>query len=286
LPGRPEGCRAFSPDFRSASTQRTSIIRRAPNGDIFVVESGGESKIGRILVFRASNGADAGLKREVFAADLRQPYGVAFYPPGRNPRFLYVGEAHQVVRFPYANGDLRTSGPAQVIVPNIPPNRHWTRDLAVAPDGSRLFVAVGSGSNIAGGMPVRSPEQIRQWEATHGRGASWGEEESRAVVRAFDPEGRQVRNFATGLRNCSSLAVQPGTGALWCTVNERDHLGDNVPPDYVTRVREGAFYGWPWYYIGGNEDPRLRRACGPAGRRHGAGRAHSGALRDARHGVL
>ena len=99
------------------------------------------------------------------------------------------------------------------------------------------------------------PEEIRQYEQTHGRGASWGEEEDRGVVRAFDPEGKTVRNYATGLRNCSGLAMQPGTDTLWCVGNERDHLGDNVPPDYLTSVREGGFYGWPWYYIGDNEDP-------------------------------
>jgi glucose/arabinose dehydrogenase len=255
LPRVPVG---FTASVYATGLNQPRVLRRAPNGDIFVVESGGDSKIGRILVFRAPATPGAALRQEVFAENLKQPYGLAFYPAGPTPRFLYVGEAHQVVRFPYARGDVKASGPAQVIVPNIPSNRHWTRDLAAAPDGSRLFVAVGSGSNVAGGMPPRTPDQIRAWEATHGRGASWGEEENRGVVRVFDPEGRQVRNFATGLRNCSSLAVQPVTGAVWCAVNERDHLGDNVPPDYVTRVQDGAFYGWPWYYIGGNEDPRLK----------------------------
>ena len=104
-------------------------------------------------------------------------------------------------------------------------------------------------------MPEKTPEEIRTHERTHGVGAAWGEEENRAVVRVFDPDGRHVRNYATGLRNCSGMSVQPGTDQLWCTGNERDHLGADVPPDYLTTVRDGGFYGWPWYYIGGNEDP-------------------------------
>ncbi len=245
----------FSVDVYATGLSVPRVVRRAPNGDIFVAESGA----GRIRVFRAPDGAARPVQQETFAENLQRPYGIAFYPAD-NPRFVYVGETHQVVRYPYSNGDLKASGPAQVIIPNIPASGHWTRDLAVAPDGNRLFVAVGSGSNVAGGMPSRSAEDIRAFEATHGRGAAWAGEENRAVVRAFDPDGRQVRNYATGLRNCSGLGVQPGTGTLWCVVNERDLLGDNVPPDYVTRVQQDAFYGWPWYYIGANEDPRLKGA--------------------------
>ena len=120
-----------------------------------------------------------------------------------------------------------------------------------------------------------------------GCGAAWGEEENRAVVRVFDPEGKSVRNYATGLRNCSGMAMQPGTDTLWCTGNERDHLGPNLVPDYLTTVQEGGFYGWPWYYIGGNEDPahagerpdlkdKVQRARG----------VDPGALVRAEHGVL
>jgi glucose/arabinose dehydrogenase len=104
-------------------------------------------------------------------------------------------------------------------------------------------------------MPEKTPAEIQAWEATHGRGAAWGDEENRAVVRIFDPDGKEVRNYATGLRNCSGMTIQPRTNALWCTGNERDHLGANLVPDFLTRVRAGGFYGWPWYYTGGNEDP-------------------------------
>ena len=104
-------------------------------------------------------------------------------------------------------------------------------------------------------MPEKTPEEIQAHEETHGVGAAWGDEENRAVVRVFDPDGANLRNYATGLRNCSGMAMQPGTGTLWCTGNERDHIGPNLVPDFLTTIQEGGFYGWPWYYTGGNEDP-------------------------------
>ena len=228
-------------------------LRIAPNGDIFLAESG----TGRVLVFQGSN-AGGSAQHHVFAENLDRPYGIAFVPP-TNPRYVYVAAANQVVRYPYRSGALKAGGTAEVIVPNIPTKRHWTRDLAVSRDGQRLFVAVGSASNLGGyGMADLTPEQIRKFEATHGRGAAWGEEENRATVRVFDPEGKEVRNYATGIRNCSGLAMQPDTDNLWCVVNERDHLGPNMVPDYMVRVEEGAFYGWPWYTIGDREDPARR----------------------------
>lgn len=251
VPRAPSG---FSVDLFATGLSMPRVIRVAPNGDIFVAESGA----GRIRAYRVPAGAIQPAQSEVFAENLQRPYGIAFYPPGPNPRFVYIGETHQVVRYPYSSGDLKSTGPAQVIVPNLPTGGHWTRDLAVAADGSRLFVAVGSRSNVAEGMPESTPEAIRNLEVTYGRGTAWGPEAERAVVRVFSPDGREVRNYATGLRNCSGLTVQPGAGILWCATNERDGLGDNVPPDYVTRVQEGMFYGWPWFYIGNNEDPRLR----------------------------
>jgi glucose/arabinose dehydrogenase len=134
---------------------------------------------------------------------------------------------------------------------------HYTRDLVFSPDGRRLYVAVGSLSNVAADMPKKSADEIKAWEAEHGVGAAWGQEENRADVLVFDVAANSAgKPFATGIRNCVALAVQPGTGDLWCTVNERDALGDYLVPDYSTRVREGGFYGWPWYYMGDKEDPR------------------------------
>ena len=166
-----------------------------------------------------------------------------------------------VVRFAYAGGDLKARGRAETIVPELPSGvGHSTRDIAFSKDGSRMFVSVGSGSNDGEGMGRRSPQAIAQFEAEHGVGAAWSSEADRAAVLAFDPDGRNKKTFATGIRNCVGLAVHPSTGDVWCSTNERDALGDDLVPDYVTRVREGGFYGWPWYYIGANEDPRHRGA--------------------------
>jgi glucose/arabinose dehydrogenase len=123
-----------------------------------------------------------------------------------------------------------------------------------------LFVSVGSATNVGQSMGKRNAAAIAQWEAQHGLGSAWGDETDRADVLVFDPDGGNRRTYATGIRNCVGLAVHPLTGDLWCSTNERDGLGDDLVPDYVTRVRDGAFYGWPWYYLGTHEDPRHRGA--------------------------
>jgi glucose/arabinose dehydrogenase len=246
----PDVPKGFAVQVLASGLKQPRVIRIAPNGDIFVAESG----TGRVLVLPAMSAGGAPTKPEVFAENLDRPYGILFHPP-RNPQHIYVGAANQVVRYPYRNGDRKATGPAEVIVADIPTSRHWTRDLEVSRDGKHLFVAIGSASNVAAKMPDKTAEEIRAYEKAHGLGAAWGDEENRAVVRVFDPEGKTVRNYATGLRNCSGLAMQPGTDTLWCTGNERDHIGPDLVPDYLTTVQDGGFYGWPWYYIGGNEDP-------------------------------
>ena len=247
LPQVPDG---FRVEVVATGLNQPRVMRTAPNGDVFVAESGS----GRVLVFPADHRGRPWMQAQVFAEGLDRPFGIAFYPAD-DPEYVYVGAANQVVRYPYDVGDRRATGPAEVIIADIPTERHWTRDLAVAPDGQHLFVSIGSASNVAGPMPEEPPGGIEAWEAEHGRGAAWGEETDRAVVRVFDPDGENVRNYATGLRNCSGMTVQPGTGSLWCTGNERDHLGADVAPDFLTTVQDGGFYGWPWYYAGGNEDP-------------------------------
>jgi len=227
------------------------LIRAAPNGDIFVAES----VAGRIRVLRPS---DTGTPRgKVFASGLTAPFGIAFYPPGEDPKWIYVANTNSVVRFAYRNGDLAARGEPETIVPRLPTGGHYTRDVAFSPDGSTMFVSVGSGSNAGERMGKLDPAELSAWTSQHPLGASWGNETDRAAVLAFDPDGRDRRVYATGIRNCVGLAVG-SNGDLWCSTNERDSIGDDVPPDYITRVREGAFYGWPWYYIGGNEDPRHR----------------------------
>lgn len=250
LPKVPDG---FAVEVFATGFKKPRTLRVAPNGDVFM----SESDAGRVMVFRAGATGPAA-KAEVFAEGLERPYGIAFLPAA-NPRYVYVAAANQVVRYPYRSGTAAAAGPAEVIVADIPTKRHWTRDLAVSRDGKRLFVSIGSASNLGvGGMPDMTTEQIRQHEKTHGRGAAWGDEQNRAVVRVFDPEGKSVRNYATGLRNCSGLAMQPGTDNLWCVVNERDHLGPMLVPDFMVRVQDKAFYGWPWYFLGGHEDPALK----------------------------
>lgn len=231
-------------------------LRVAPNGDVFVAESGA----GRIRVLRPNAAGTGASASEVFAADLDYPFGIAFYPPGDNPEWVHVGNTDSVVRFPYRNGDLKARGPAQTVVAPLPTGGHATRDIVFSPDGARMFVSVGSQSNVSQGGGRLGDLALRQWEAQRGAGAAWGSETDRAAVLTFDPQGGDRRVYASGVRNCVGMAIEPATGDLWCSTNERDGLGDNLPPDYVTRIRAGAFYGWPWYYIGANEDPRHRGA--------------------------
>jgi len=229
------------------------LIRAAPNGDIFVAETAA----GRVRVLRP---AEAGKPRnEVFASGLAAPFGISFYPPGPNPEWVYVANTNSVVRFAYRNGDLGARGRPETVVPKLPTGGHSTRDVVFSPDGSKMYVSVGSGSNVGEGIGKLDAAALTAWNAQHPPGAAWGFEAERADVLVFDPDGGNRRIFATGIRNCVGLAVG-ANGDVWCSTNERDSIGDDVPPDYITRVREGAFYGWPWYYIGSNEDPRHKGA--------------------------
>jgi glucose/arabinose dehydrogenase/cytochrome c2 len=243
----------FKIDVFSDKLQAPRRMRVAPNGDVFVAETQG----GRISILHPTANGVTG--PDVFAAGLKQPFGMAFYPNEKNPQWLYVGESHRVVRFAYRTGDTKAKGEPEIVVPELPTGGHYTRDIAFSPDGKRLFVAVGSASNVAEDMPKKTPAEIRAWEAEYGVGAAWGKETHRAAVMVFElGSNKPGKNFANGLRNCVGLTVQPKTGDLWCTTNERDLLGDDLVPDYSTRVKEGGFYGWPWYYFGANEDPRLQ----------------------------
>lgn len=247
----PEGFSAY----RIASGLRgPRVVRVAPNGDLFVADS----RANRLLVYRLDE-SGAVTEQSVFASGLSQPYGIAFYPSDR-PRWVYVANSGSIVRFPYEEGDMSARGEPEEVVADLPTGGHWTRDIAFSPDGGTLYVSVGSLSNVAEAIAAQLEVDAKVWADEMPLGALWGSEEGRAQVRAYDPNGGNGRVVATGLRNCSGMAVQPQTGALWCVVNERDGLGDNVPFEYATTVRDGAFYGWPWYYIGSNEDPRHQGA--------------------------
>ena len=186
---------------------------------------------------------------------------MAFYPPGASPQWLYVAEENRVLRFPYRDGDTTARARPEVVVAELAPTSggHTTRDVVFSLDGKRMFVSVGSQSNVAESLR----EEERRKRHAPGMlpaspGAGWGFEDRRANVLLFEPSGGPGRIFATGLRNCVGMAVHPATGDVWCSTNERDGLGDDLVPDYVTRVREGAFYGWPWWWLGAHEEPRLK----------------------------
>jgi glucose/arabinose dehydrogenase len=235
---RPEGAwpqvpEGFQVELYAAGLDEPRLIRTAPNGDFFVAES----KVGDIRVFRGITSSGKPEQMQVFATGLSRPFGINFYPPGPNPQWVYVGNTDSVVRFPYQNGDMKARGPAEHIADVPGGNSHWSRDIQFSPDGKKMFVSVGSMSNVDD--PDTNPK-----------------ERNRADILEFNPDGSEMRIYASGIRNPVGLAINPQTGELWCSVNERDALGDNLVPDYITHVQEGGFYGWPWWYMGGHQDPR------------------------------
>jgi glucose/arabinose dehydrogenase len=198
----------------------------APNGDIFLADNGA----GEIIVMRDPQHTGAAQEREVFVSDMKRPFGIAF-----REDYVYVGNMNELVRFRYDPKTSKRLGEKEHLM-DLPGGGHDTRSLAFSADGKHLFVAVGSGSNI-----------------------NTGEDPRRAAVTICDPDGKNARLFATGLRNPVGLALEPVTGEVWTSVNERDELGDDLPPDYFTSLKDGGFYGWPYSYIGSNVDPRVKQ---------------------------
>ena len=228
-----------------------------PNGDILVAEGrgGNAAKLkpkdviagyikakgntsvesgNRLTLLRDADGDGAYELQTIFAADLNAPYGLAFHD-GK----LYVANQDALVRFDYQDGQTEASGPPTTVA-ELPSeiNHHWTKALTISPDGRFLYVGIGSNSNIT----------ERGMEA----------EVDRALVWQINAETGAYKPYATGLRNPTALAIQPGSGQLWTVVNERDELGPDLVPDYLTSVQEGGFYGWPYSYWGQNVDPRVR----------------------------
>ena len=238
LVARPENAWPVAPAGFKVELYATGLdnprwLRTAPNGDFFLAEM----EPGRIRVFRGITGDGKPEQMAVFASGLKHPYGIAFYPPGPDPQWIYIGGETELIRFPYHNGDLKASGASQHIA-DFPAGGHDTRAVEFSPDGKKMFVAVGSGSN------VDDPD-------THPG------EKDRADILVCDPANCELKVYAYGIRNAGGgIKVNPQTGELWCSVNERDALGDNLVPDYITHVQEGGFYGWPWWYIGAHQDPR------------------------------
>ena len=215
------------------------LIRTAPNGDLFVAES----DPGRVRVVRGRGSDGRARTVSTFAMGLNRPFGIAFYPLGPNPEWVYVGNTDSIVRFPYKSGDLVASGAPETIVKGVPAGGqlpgggHWSRDIAFSLDGRKMYIGVGSLTN------VDDPDVNAN-------------EKDRATIVEFNPDGSDRRVYATGVRNAVGLAFHPKTGKLWVSVNERDDLGDNLVPDYITHIEDGGFYGWPYYYMGGTQDPR------------------------------
>jgi len=199
----------------------------APGGDVFL----SDHVAGTVTALRDADHDGRAELRFVFARGLELPLGMAFHPDG----WLYVACTDAVLRYRYAAGQTAAQGrPERVAsLPGRGYNQHWTRNVIASPDGRTVFVTVGSETNA----DVESDPR-------------------RAAISAMAPDGQGFRTYASGLRNPLGMAFHPGTGALFTTVNERDDLGDDLVPDYLTAVREGAFYGWPYAYFGPHEDPR------------------------------
>lgn len=213
------------------------FLLTAPNGDLFVVES----RHNQIKVLRDTNGDDKPDSNQVFTEeDLNKPFGIAFYPPGPDPQYLYVANTNGVIRFPYRNGDLKARGPAENLSAKLSGGGllrgggHWTRGLVFSPDGKKMYVSIGSRSNDNDDAA----------------------EADRARIFEFNADGTGQKVYAWGIRNAVGIALRPGTNELWMSTNERDGLGDNLVPDYISHVTPGGFYGWPWYYLGDHQDPR------------------------------
>ncbi len=227
----------FEIEQYAAGFRDPRYLLTAPNGDIFVTES----RANAIKVLRDADSDGKPEATEVFATDgLKRPFGLAFYPPGPDPQYLYVANTDGIVRFPYRNGDTKARGRAEKLSAELSGGGllhgggHWTRDISFSPDGKKMYVSIGSRSNVSDDS----------------------EEANRARIFEFNPDGTGQKVFAWGIRNAVGIKFRPSTDELWMSVNERDELGDGLVPDYIGRVQPGGFYGWPWYYIGNNQDPR------------------------------
>jgi len=213
-----------------------------PNGDILVVEATREwpgradrpdKSANRITLFRDTNGDGRPDIRETFLTGLNMPHGMTVLG-----NWFYVGNTNGVVRYPYRTGQTKLDGKGEKIL-DLPIDGHYTRNLLADPSGNKLYVAVGSASNV-------DEENV------------WEKDQRRAGILEINPDGSGMRIFANGLRNPVGMDWEPQTKVLWTVVNERDLLGDDLVPDYLTSVKEGAFYGWPFSYFGQNEDPRKK----------------------------
>ncbi|HEY5402667.1 MAG TPA: sorbosone dehydrogenase family protein [Pyrinomonadaceae bacterium] len=213
--------------FAEGGFTRPRWLALAPNGDVFVADSMG----GKIFVLRDVNKDGVAEERSVFLEGQKQPFGIAFWKD-----YIYIGNTDAIVRYGYKPGQMKASGEAEKIasVPGQGYREHWTRNILFSPDGKKMYVTVGSESNVS-----VEPEPMR------------------ASITEFNPDGTGKRIYASGTRNPIGLAWLPGTRTMWAAVQERDRLGDDLVPDFVTEIKDGGFYGWPYGYLG-LEDPRRK----------------------------
>ncbi len=224
-PRAPEG---FQVSVFAEGFEEPRWLAVAPNGDIFVADS----KPGKVIVLGDPKHEGKATRREVFAEGLNLPFGIAFHND-----YVYVGDTNEVLRFRFDPRTSKRVGDREHILdlPGRGYHQHWTRTLAFSPDGKKLFVSVGSQTNVSTEANPR-----------------------RAAISVADPDGKNAHIYASGLRNAVGIGFNPQSGQLWAAVNERDGMGDDVPPDYFTHVEEGGFYGWPYSYIGHHVDPRVK----------------------------
>ena len=252
----PDGHRLTVPDGFTVNVfaehlQFARFMALAPNGDVFLAEP--VRNAGRITILRDADHDGTAETRETFASGLNRPFGLAFWK-----NYLYVGNNDSVVRFAYKAGQTNASGVAEKIV-DLPGSdeavdadtarrleidisqtrgyNHWTRNVIFNRAGTKMYVTIGSATNATPEGRERNVE--------------------RAAIHEYSPDGRDHRLFAAGLRNPVGLAYFPETDTLWTAVNERDHLGDDLVPDFITSVRDGGFYGWPYSYLGRHLDPTV-----------------------------
>jgi len=222
LPTVPEGFKIniFAADFKGP---RWMVL--APNGDVFLADTAA----GKVIVLRDPQQTGSAQQNEVFVSGLREPYGIVFHDD-----YVYVGDTDALLRFKYDAKTSKRQGEAEHLM-DLPTGGHSTRSLSMAPDGKHLLVGIGSSSNISIESDTR-----------------------RAAITICDLDGKNARLYATGIRNPTGIGLEPTTGDLWTSVNERDGMGNDLPPDYFTSVKDGAFLGWPYSYIGNNVDPRVK----------------------------